>query len=90
MSDVLVRGLQPMLYRKIQKMAEKENLSTNQMLLRFIRDAVDKGESEKEKKERQQEALRRIKEIREENFRQFGMSDDSAKMIREMRDSRNQ
>lgn len=90
MNNVLVRGLSPHVYQRIQSMAKEENLSMNQMFLRLIASSVEKSEAEKEKDERQKEAFRRIREIREEIYQKYGLQDDSTKIIRKFRDSRNQ
>ncbi len=88
MSDLLIRGLSPRVHQKIQKLAVSENLSVNQEVIRLIAMALEQAEKNRDIEERRAEAFRRIHEIREENFRKFGLSEDSTKLIREDRDSR--
>jgi hypothetical protein len=88
MSNVLVRGLPEKVRIRIQKMADGENLSVNQMLIQLIVTAINISEKQKRRDEREQEAFRRLDEFREEMYRKYGMFDDSAKLIREDRDSR--
>jgi hypothetical protein len=88
MSNVLVRGLPEKVHNRIQKLADEENLSVNQMLVQLIVSAVNGSEKEKQRDEREREAFRRLNEIREEIYRKHGLLDDSAKLIREDRDSR--
>lgn len=90
MGNVLVRGLPPRVHKEIQRFASAENLSTNQVLIRLITMAIEQMEREKEKREREEEAFRRIKGMREAIYRKRGLLDDSAKIIREFRDNRNQ
>lgn len=87
MSNILIRGVPPKIHREIQRRAAAQNLSVNQLLIRVIENDLKRGESEKEKEARRKEVFRRIRELRKENFRQFGLSDDSTKLIREDRDS---
>lgn len=61
MSDVLIRGISPLIYQRIQRFAKEENLSINQMFLRLITSAVEESEVLKK-------AFRRIRGIQEENF----------------------
>ena len=88
MSNLLVRGISPIVYRKIQKMAQKENLSMNQAIIRLIASGLEGVETEEEREKQLRETFRRLKEIREANFRKYGRSEDSTKLIREDRDSR--
>ena len=87
MSDLLIRGLPQKIHRAIQRKAESQNVSINQLLIQMIKADLQRGETEQEEEARRKEAFRRIRELREENFRQFGLSDDSTKLIREDRDS---
>ncbi|HXV27923.1 MAG TPA: hypothetical protein VD913_03065, partial [bacterium] len=88
MSNLLIRGLQPRIRREIQKLAEAENLSINQEVLRLIAWALEQAEKQRVMEEERAEAFRRIREIREANFRKYGVTEDSTKLIREDRDSR--
>ncbi len=88
MSNLLIRGLPPRVHQKIQKLAVVENLSVNQEVIRLISMALEQAETEKEREARRRDAFQRIREIREENYRIYGLSEDSTKLIREDRDSR--
>ena len=88
MSDILIRGVSQRIHHEIQRRAASENLSVNQLLIRMIETGLKRVGSEEEKEARQKKIFQRIREIREENFRQFGLSSDSTKLIREDRDSR--
>jgi hypothetical protein len=88
MSNVLVRGLPENVHRRIQKMADEENLSVNQMLVQLVVMAIDVSEKQKRRDERERDAFRRLTQFREEMYRKYGMLDDSAKLIREDRNSR--
>lgn len=90
MSDLLIRGLPQKIHRAIQRKAASQNLSVNQFVIHWFNTQLEREDSEEERAQREAEAFRRIDEIRERNFRQFGLSDDSTKIIREFRDGRNQ
>ena len=86
--NILIRGIPVMIYRKIQKKAEEKDLSINQMLNRFIVDAMEGEEKKREQEEQRREAYHRIKQLQAEMGRKYGTFDDSTKIIREMRDTR--
>lgn len=89
--NVLLRGLSPTIHKRIRKMANQRDESLNKMLLDIIKDAVDRVETEEEKRREQEEAFRRLKEIREKNSLIFGRGskgDDAVSMIREAREER--
>lgn len=86
MSDVLVRGLTPRVHKQIQQFAESQNLSVNQVLVQFIREAVEEMEKRRKKEKGGQEAFRRIREIREEIHQKYGPFEDSTRWIREDRE----
>lgn len=88
MSDILIRGVPPRMHREIQRKAASQNLSVNQLIIHWFKTKLEQEESEEEKQARLKEVFQRIRELREENFRQFGLSSDSTKLIREDRDSR--
>ncbi len=88
MSNLLIRGLPPKVHQKIQRLAIVENLSVNQEVIRLIAMALEQAEKDREIEERRAEAFRRIREIREENYQKYGLSEDSTKLIRKDRDSR--
>ena len=88
MSDLLIRGIPRDIRNRIQLYADSQNLSVNQFVVRTLKQSIGQMETEKEKEERRKEAFRRIDEIREELYRKHGLFEDSAKLIREDRDSR--
>lgn len=88
MSDILVRGVSPKIHRELRKLAEARNLSLNQAMIHWLHRIVEDENGHKEKDEERAKTFRRIREIREANFREFGLSEDSTKLIREDRDSR--
>lgn len=88
MSDLLIRGLSREVHRQIQKIAEEENLSVNQLLVRLLVHAVRRTQEKKEEQGRRREAFRRLEEMREKLHKKYGKFDDSTKLIREDRDSR--
>jgi plasmid stability protein len=88
MSNLLIRGLPSKVHQKIKKLAVVENLSVNQEVICLLAAALEQAETEKEREARRRDAFRRIREIREENYRIYGLSEDSTKLIREDRDTR--
>ena len=88
MSNVLVRGLPRRVQERIQRYAHSQDLSVNQMLVRWIISMADHVENQEEKEEREKEAFRRIREIREEIRRKYGKQEDSAKLLKEIREER--
>lgn len=90
MSDILIRGIPKPIHEEVQKWAADENLSVNQMLLNVIKNAVEKREQQKKSDKRQTEAFRRLQEFRERMYRKYGLQEDSTKIIRHFRDTRNQ
>ena len=88
MSDVLVRGLPRTVHIKIQKLAASENLSVNQVFIRLIDQALRQKEGEESEEIRRAEAFERVRKLREKMHRLYGKQEDSAKLIREDRDSR--
>lgn len=89
MSDILVRGLPERVHRQIQRLAESQHSSVNQILVHLITIALKEREKENDADERRREAFRRIRELREEIYRKYGPQEDSTKIIREFRDNRN-
>ena len=75
MNTMLVRGIPPKIRREIQQMADAENLSVNQLLIRMIKEAVEASKKQKG-----------IEELREQIYRKYGLHEDSTKLIREDRD----
>lgn len=88
MWDVLVRGVSERTRVKVQRIARFENLSVNQVIIQFIKEGAEREEKQKDDLRRHAEAMKRLKEIREEMHKKYGMMEDSWKLIREDRDSR--
>lgn len=88
MSDVLIRGIPPRVHRQIQRLAEADNLSLNQYLVRQLVEMVKKNGEEEAEEERRKDVFQRIEELRERLYRKYGKMEDSTKLIREDRDSR--
>lgn len=88
MSDILVRGIPRSLHVVIQKYAKDHGLSVNQLLVQWINSTAERVETDQEKEQRQQEAFKRIGEIREEIRKKYGKQEDSVKIIHEMREER--
>lgn len=88
MSDVLIRGVPPRVHREIQRLADREDLSVNQFLVRQLVEMVKNNRDQKTEEERRKDVFRRIEEIRERLYRKYGKMEDSTKLIREDRDSR--
>lgn len=88
MGDLLLRGLSSQVKREIKKMAIQEQLSMNQATLQLILWALKKKTEEEEQRKEQGAVMERIRELREEIYKKYGMMDDSTKIIRKMRDSR--
>lgn len=88
MSNVLIRGLPRLLYREIQKRAGSQNLSANQLMIRYLQQAADGDMEKEEEKAKRKDVFRRIEKLREELYEKYGPFEDSAKLIREDRDSR--
>jgi len=90
MADILIRGIPLRVRHEIQRLAARKNLSVNQFLVERIMEMVKKNGDQEVEEERRKKAFRRIREIREELYRKFGLQDDSTKIIRHFRDTRNQ
>lgn len=88
MSDILIRGIPSRVHHEIQRLAEMENLSLNQFLVRQLVVMVKRNGEKEAEEERRKDVFRRIDELREELYRKYGRFDDSTKLIREDRDSR--
>lgn len=88
MADIILRGLAKQTHSKIQRMARSENLSMNQMVARLLLKAIAVTEKEREKEKERTDVFRRIDELRERMYHKYGLFEDSAKLIREDRDSR--
>jgi hypothetical protein len=87
MSNVLIRGLSPHLYRDIQKYADSEDLSINQVMLRLIRERMNQIYEKQEEKIQNGDVFQRIRELREKIARRNRgkRMEDSVKIIRRMR-----
>lgn len=90
MKNLLVRGLPDKICREIERMANDENLSLNQVMVRLITLAIEEAGKKREQAKELTQAFVRISEIREAIYRRHGISEDSTKLIREFRDKRNQ
>lgn len=88
MSNLLVRGLPQNIHQRIQEIAESENLSVNQLLVRLLIEAVRAEEKEEEEAEKRRKAFRRLKELRDQIRRKYGKQKDSVKIVRQMREER--
>ena len=88
MSDILIRGVSHRVRRRLQEFAGKENLSMNQFFLQMIDRAIREKDEKKDEEKRRQEAFRGIRALRETFRRRGGWNEDSAKLIRELRDRR--
>jgi len=86
--NILVRDMPDGVHQKIREFATRQNISVNQVLLRMIREEMDRWQREKKEKEHREKAFQRIQKRREEIRRKYGLQEDSTKMIREFRDSR--
>lgn len=87
MSDFLVRHFPRGVEGRVRQYASRENLSRNQFFLQLVQKGLEQMETEKERKERQREAFRCIRELREEIYRKYGRFEDSSHWIREDRES---
>lgn len=88
MSNVLVRGLPTGVCKEIQRVANTENLSMNQFLVSLITKAVREMERKEEEEKERAAVFERIEKLREKMYKKYGLFYDSAKLIREDRDSR--
>ena len=88
MSDMLIRGISERLRRLIARLATSQNLSMNQKALRLLEDAVKREQSQDEEGEERANVFRKIEKLREELRAKYGKQEDSAKLIRQMRDER--
>ena len=86
MSALLIRGLSVQDRRKLQKMAESQNVSMNQWLVRLIHSEFHKAETEAEKEAEHKAAFRRIRELQREVAKKYPFQEDSTLLIRQMRD----
>ena len=88
MSNFLLRGISIRLRHRIQKLSLKRNLSANQLLLEIIDREIERMEGNVNQEKQRAAAFRRMEELREELRRKYGKQEDSAKLIRQMRDDR--
>lgn len=87
MSDVLIRGIPAWVHQRLQRKAEAENLSVNQLLIRVIQEDLEQEKKNIEKEKRDKETFRRMRAIRERLRQKYGRMSDSTKLIREDRES---
>ena len=86
MSAMLIRGMRSRMKLQIRRYAKSKDLSTNQALLSLINMAFETMNSEEEKENQRKQAFQDIRQLHQEMRRKYGRQDDSAKLIREMRD----
>ena len=87
--NILVRGVPQKYKSRIQRIAQSKNLSVNQVVVQYVIRGIENERERENGDSRQQEAIRRLREIREEIYKKYGLSTDSTQIIREARDSRN-
>ena len=88
MSNFLIRGIPRSAHERIQRYARSQNLSLNQILVRWFLSFIEQVEEREEKERREKEAFRRIREIREEIARRPGKRMNSLKLLKEARKER--
>lgn len=92
--NVLVRGVPDELYERIQKLAHDQNLSINQTMLQLIDFSLDQIGRDEKREKQHKEACKRIRELHQEVYQARRKSsapeEDSVKIIRRFRDTRNQ
>lgn len=92
MPTMLVRSMPAATYRRVKKIAKEENLSLSQEVIRLVLFALDEKEKkaikEMEEEKDRGDVFERIRILREKIQAQYGKQEDSAKIIRRMRDER--
>ena len=88
MRNVLIRGLPDKIHNRIQKLADKRNASVNQVLVQLVIRSLKDVQEREDKEAERDKIFKRIHELREAHYRKYGKSEDSAKMVREMREER--
>ncbi|SRR3989338_5238783 len=92
MPTMLVRSMPAAAYRRVKKIAKEENLSLSQEVIRLVLFALDEKEKkaikEMEEERDRGDVFERIRILREKIQAQYGKQEDSAKIIRRMRDER--
>ncbi|OGX03417.1 MAG: hypothetical protein A3G87_09170 [Omnitrophica bacterium RIFCSPLOWO2_12_FULL_50_11] len=88
MSAILIRGLSPAVRRQLKKLASGENLSLNQAVIQLLKTALEIKEEKQVEECRRREVFERVDKLRAELHARYGTFDDSAKLIRELRDRR--
>lgn len=88
MANVLIRGVPELVHKQIEKIAKKEDLSVNQMMVQILRDWVKQEAERRRKDEDRLDVFLRIEQLREKIRKEYGVQEDSWKLIREARDER--
>lgn len=86
--DILIRDFPDKLKKELKRIAKEENLSLNRLILKAIKYGLDKKEEELRESKERNKVFENIRVIRERLQAKYGKFDDSAKLIREDRDSR--
>ena len=86
--NMLIRGVPMKCKTKIEKIAQSKNLSVNQVLVQFVIRYAEEEGKEQSADARQREAIGRLRQMRENMRRKYGISNDAVRWIREDRDSR--
>ena len=85
MSDLLIRGLPARARLQLQRLAKARNLSLNQITLEILVEALKKWETHEERWKRHVEAIDQIRAFRKKHYKEYGLQEDSVKIIRKMR-----
>lgn len=88
MKTFLVRKISNMAHRRIRKKSRLEHISMNQLLVRFLIQVLEIGAGGRREIENRNNPFRRLEELRERLHRKYGKMEDSTKLIREDRDTR--
>ena len=94
MPTVLVRSMPAKTYQEVKRMAKDENVSLSQEVIRLVLFALDEKEKkaikEMEEQKEHEDVFERIRILREKIHTEYGgkKQEDSAKIIRRMRDER--
>jgi plasmid stability protein len=86
--NILIRNFPEKIHRKIKSRALANKRSFNQEILSFYLDHLGCLENNEERKQKHEEAFRRLDELREKIRKKYGRTEDSTKIIRHFRDTR--
>ena len=88
MQATILRGLSPKTRLIIRRLANRKNLSMNQMMIYMLDEAANlAGKRELEDKDNER-IFDRVRELREQIRKKYGKQEEGWKLIREDRDSR--